>query len=79
MESHKLPEPLFLTVDEMIELTGKRQRNSQAAALCSMGIEHKVRADGRVMVLRKHLNQAFGADVSKDQQECEITPNWDAA
>lgn len=74
-----MPEPLFLTIDEMIELTGKRRRDAQVAALRSIGIEHKVRADGRVMVLRKHVEQVFGAVAGKEDVENEIAPNWDAA
>ncbi|WP_183707112.1 DUF4224 domain-containing protein [Paraburkholderia tropica] len=69
---------LFLTQDEMVELTGRRQRASQVQALRSMGIEHKVRADGRVLVLRKHVEEAFGAREHK-ASEPEAEPNWDAA
>lgn len=69
---------LFLTAEEMNELTGRRRRASQESALRAMGIEHKVRADGRVLVLRKHVEQVLGAVLPKDDPE-KITPNWDAA
>ncbi|TCG04617.1 hypothetical protein BZM27_39650 [Paraburkholderia steynii] len=74
----RVAEPLFLTIDEMVDLTGKHKRNSQVAALRSMSIEHKVRADGRVMVLRKHVEQIFGVVTQKGETE-EFIANWDAA
>lgn len=74
-----MPDPLFLTVEETRELTGKHHRNAQVTALRAMGIEHKVRADGRVMVLRKHVEQVFGVNADKIEPEGEFVANWDAA
>lgn len=73
-----MPEPMFLSIDEVVELTGKRRHSLQAEILRTMGIEHKVRADGRVLVLRKYLEQEFGVKSSK-KKEPVFEPNWEAA
>lgn len=51
---------MFLTPDELIELTGRKRRDAQAMVLRHMGIEHRVRPDGAVVVLRAHVEQLFG-------------------
>lgn len=69
---------LFLSDDELQELTGYRQRAAQVRALRFMGIEHRVRPDGRPAVLRAHVQHAFSgprsANVVQDTQE----PDWSA-
>lgn len=47
---------MFLTPDELAELTGKVRGSAQVIALRIMGIEHRVRPDGRVLVLRSHVD-----------------------
>ncbi|MBC8725820.1 DUF4224 domain-containing protein [Paraburkholderia sp. 31.1] len=69
---------MFLSADELIELTGRRQRASQESALRAMGIEHKVRADGRLVVSRRHVEQQLGA-ASDSSTQNEIMPDWSAA
>ena len=73
-----MSEPMFLSIDEVVELTGKRRHGLQEEILRTMGIEHKVRADGRVLVLRKYLEQEFGVKTSKKKEQ-PFEPNWDAA
>jgi hypothetical protein len=69
---------IFLSQDELVELTGRKHRACQARVLRGLGIEHKVRADGRVMVLRQHVKEQFGA--RRDRTElAEIEPDWSAA
>ena len=67
---------LFLTQDEMVELTGFRYRSKQVIALRMMGIEHKIRADGRVLVLRKHIEELFGLRKRKERVQ-QWTPSWE--
>lgn len=47
---------LTLTPEELKQLTGKMQFNAQARVLRAMGIDHKRRPDGSVVVFRQHLN-----------------------
>ena len=51
---------MFLDDEEVEMLTGKQRRNAQAKVLCFMGIEHKLRPDGSVAVLRSHVEKLFG-------------------
>lgn len=48
---------MFLTDDEIYELTGKRQRALQCAALDLMGIRYEPRPDGKPRVLRSVLER----------------------
>jgi hypothetical protein len=67
---------MFLTPDEVRELTGRQRRDAQAAALRHMGIEHKVRPDGSIAVLRAHVEREFGGETTQHQDNIE--PDWNA-
>lgn len=54
---------LVLTDAEVAELTDKRRRDAQVRALRTMGVEHRVRPDGSVVVARQHYEQIFGVGV----------------
>jgi len=51
---------LFLDTNELSELTGRVRRQAQRGALNFMGIEHKVRPDGSLVVAREHVEKLFG-------------------
>lgn len=68
---------MFLTDDELTELTGKRQNAARARALNGMGVQHKVRADGSIVVLRAHIERMLGETVQ--QQTKEWRPAWMAS
>ncbi len=55
---------MFLTGKELAELTNRSRRDAQARVLRAMGIEHRVRPDGSVAVLKAHVDLLFGAGVS---------------
>ncbi|MFJ1257879.1 DUF4224 domain-containing protein [Cupriavidus sp. CuC1] len=65
---------MFLTNDEIRELTKRTHRRTQVEALRTLGIEHRVRADGSIVVLRAHIEAVFGvsAPVARKQKEYEI-------
>lgn len=68
---------LFLTRDELIALTGRTRNDAQIRVLRFMGIEHKVRPNGTVAVLRGHVEKSLGGtDIDIHQKEYE--PNWAA-
>ena len=69
---------MILTAEELAELTGRTRRSSQIEALRFMGIEHKIRPDGTVAVLKAHIEQTFGVRESKQKQAKIIEPNWAA-
>lgn len=55
-----LSSSIFLTRDEIRQLTGRMRHKSQDLVLSTMGIEHKVRPDGSMLVLRAHVEQSLG-------------------
>lgn len=69
---------LFLTEDEVRALSGKIKRNAQVRALNAMGIEHRVRPDGSVAVLRDHVLKVFDGAPSKAKRKKAVEPCWDA-
>lgn len=68
---------LFLEPDEVAQLTGKVRRSAQVVALQMMGIEHKVRPDGSIAVLKSHVEKVFGG-TTPHKTERKIEPNWSA-
>jgi hypothetical protein len=68
---------LFLTDEEIAELTGKRQRRLQKEVLNHIGITHKERPDSTLIVLRAHMEEVLGTRrPARDKPPAE--PNWDA-
>lgn len=68
---------MFLTTDEIQALTGKKFRSAQSEALRFMGIEHKLRPDGSIAVLKTHVEKVFGG-IAPTKSERKIEPNWSA-
>lgn len=68
---------MFLSPTELYELTGYKRRQPQAEALRMMGIEHRVRPDGVVLVLQAHVEKVFDG-ASPVKMAKRIEPNWDA-
>jgi hypothetical protein len=52
---------LVLSDAEIVELTRKQRHGAQIRALRHLGIDHKQRADGSIMVARSHFEQLHGA------------------
>jgi len=65
---------LFLTPQELESLTGRKLPSAQHRALNKMGIEHRRRPDGRIVVLRSHLESVMGGNVRATTAE---EPDWD--
>jgi len=68
---------MILSDVELRDLTKRRQRDSQVRALRFMGIAHKVRPDGSVVVLKAHVEQSLGL-ISDTKVIKELEPNWGA-
>lgn len=69
---------MFLTGDEVHDLTARVQRTAQKKVLRSMRIEFRERPDGSVAVLRAHVEKEFGISETKPKTK-EYQPNWGAA
>lgn len=69
---------MFLTPEEIIEMTDRQQRAAQRAVLNALGIIHKVRPDGSLAVLRTHVEREFGGAPTGAKAKAACEPNWDA-
>lgn len=69
----------FLTKQEVAEMTDRVQRAAQTRELTHMGVIHKLRADGSVLVLRAHVEQLLGYQARTKPKEPHFEPNWAAA
>lgn len=56
---------MFLTQNEIAELTGRTQRNAQARELDVIGIPYKRRRDNSLVVMRVCVEAMFGASNAK--------------
>ena len=70
-----MSESLFLDEDGLTELTGKRRKSARIRVLNSMGVQHKIRPDGSVAVLRAHVDRLFGEKAAKSKMET-WQPAW---
>lgn len=78
MDEPVLAPSLFLTESEVRALSGKIKRAAQVRALRTMGVEHKVRPDGSVAILRDHIQRVFDGAPSSGRRTKIATPCWDA-
>lgn len=68
---------MFLTKEELREMTLRTQYAAQVRALRAMGITFKIRADGSVAVLRAHVEEEFGGRGTVKAKTDEFQPNWE--
>lgn len=68
----------FLDDEEIQALTDRKVRPAQVRVLKAMGIEHKVRPDGSVAILRAHITKVFDGGTETKRQTKQAVPNWDA-
>lgn len=65
---------MFLTTDDLQQLTGKIRKPSQVAVLNQMGVRFKLRPDGFPVVSVSHITKELdgsGESVNKRKE-----PNW---
>lgn len=68
---------MFLTTEEVIDLTGYTWRNEQAKALAANNYNFDIRAkDGKILVLRSHIEQRLGGKPTKTQEKV-YQPNFE--
>lgn len=51
---------MFLSDEELFALTKRHHTPARVKMLNKMGIQHKIRADNTVAVLRSHVERVFG-------------------
>jgi len=67
---------MFLNDEDLQVLTGAGRRDARVSALRATGIEHRVRPDGRTIVLRSHVEELLGARPKANVHNIE--PDWSA-
>lgn len=67
---------MILDQTELAALTNRTRRDAQVKVLRFMGIEHRIRPDGTVAVLRSHVERVLGGEVESKLKEHE--PDWSA-
>lgn len=68
---------MFLDRDELVSLTSRRRRDAQLVQLRALGVEHRVRADGSLAVLKAHVEQLFGASRPPSKRKAQnLEPDW---
>lgn len=69
----------FLLPDEIHNLTDRQRRTAQVKVLKGMQIDHKVRPDGSIAILRAHIIKVFGGDTATQRKLNKVSlPNWEA-
>lgn len=66
----------FLTQEEIRDLTGRVQNAAQVKVLRGMGIEHRARPDGSIVILRSHVEQTLGGVTSAPRKRTPTEPNF---
>lgn len=66
---------MWLTKDEIRELTGFVHRDKQVEELNRLGVTHRTRGDGTIVVARDHVAEQFGCNVTS-ASETQAEPNW---
>lgn len=68
---------MFLTDQEIADLTHRQRKPAQARVLTFMGIEHKPRPDGSLVVLRAHVDKLFGVAIYTEKSKRKTQPDFD--
>ena len=66
---------MFLTDEELRELTKRTRRDAQARVLKFMGIEHGVRPDGSLAVLSSHVETLLSGGAMPPKLR-PVEPDW---
>lgn len=67
---------MFLTPEQLQKLTGRQKTPSQEKMLKSMGVDYRLRGDGKLVVLASHIEKILnGQPESKTRKP--ITPDFD--
>lgn len=66
---------MFLTEQDICDLTDKERHDAQARALRYLGIDFRPRADGSLVVLKSHVEKMLGG-MEEKKIRVKTEPNW---
>jgi hypothetical protein len=68
---------MILTDEQLVALTKKKHRDAQVRVLVALGVTHKVRPDGSILVSEVHVERLLGG-VANAKVRAPAEPNWAA-
>lgn len=68
---------MILSSEQLRGLTGKKHRDAQLRVLVALGVTHKVRPDGSIIVSEAHVERLLGG-VANAKVRTPTEPNWSA-
>lgn len=68
---------MILTGTQLRSLTGKTHRDAQLRVLMALGVTHKVRPDGSILVSEAHVERLLGG-LPNAKVRASNEPNWAA-
>ncbi len=71
-------QPIYLTEEELIGITGLRRRRAQFNWLIKNGFKAIIRADGKPIVSRSHFESIMGGVNSAIKNLCVPEPDYEA-
>lgn len=70
---------MILTPNEVVALTQRKHHSAQQRVLRFMCVDHCIRPDGSLVVLKEHVNELMGgAPESRIAVAKQPEPNWSA-
>lgn len=60
---------MFLTDEEVYDLTHLKQRQRQAAWLAENGFHFRFRADGTILLLKDHVSQLLSPEIKEKRRK----------
>ena len=70
---------MLLTDAELKQITGREKPHAQIKALRALGINHKVNAAGRILVVADHAWQVIGGNVTPIGSKRKVEPLFENA
>lgn len=68
---------MFLTDDQIVQLTKRTQHRAQSNVLNALGIDHKQRPDGTLVVLSSHVEKVLDSTLATAKLKAKKNePDW---
>lgn len=64
-----MSDSMFLDDEEIAQLTQRQRKPAQSKVLTFLGIEHRRRPDGSLVVLRAHVERMLGEGAAPKKKE----------
>jgi hypothetical protein len=69
---------MFLTKDEIVQLTGRHRKTCQKQVLEAIGIEYRENGINDLVISRRHVERVLGGEPSEPEHSGQAEPNFAA-